>query len=283
MQSEKLKRNKLENYPDPEKEKQILKTKKTTKTQTKTSTKLKTKLNNKEKAANVENEDIDVEKDDALIEMTRGEPDYSLLGARPKTKGNLVATKGKEFEMIDHEKTRANGSEAAEKREKFQKISKFFGSSTTDRPNLGKNGQKIVRKSSQEVVDPTRTPLPSEALPLTSINGTMKTIAGKDTVPESNNAVSEAEISAITTPVRRGIRIGQVAALKDKFDGLSEVESKDLGLKRLQRGCLKPNTPGSAKKRGNLSRKSKKNSTYFDKNQTSILNFCRRGGAGGGS
>ena len=123
MQSEKLKRNKLGNYPDPEKEKQILKTKKTTKTQTKTSTKLKTKLNNKEKAANVENEDIDVEKDDALIEMTRGEPDYSLLGARPKTKGNLVATKGKEFEMIDHEKTRANGSEAAEKREKFEKIS----------------------------------------------------------------------------------------------------------------------------------------------------------------
>ena len=61
----------------------------------------------------------------------------------------------------------------------------------------------MVRKPSQMVVNSTRPPLPSEALAQISINGTMKTNAEKDIDPERDNAVSKAEVPAVTTPVRR--------------------------------------------------------------------------------
>ena len=50
------------------------------------------------------------------------------------------------------------------------------------------------------------------------------------------------------------IQIGRVAVIKGKFDRLAENEKREAEhqVKRLDRHCLKPLTPGSAKK-GNKS------------------------------
>ena len=136
--------------------------------------------------------------------------------------------------------------------------------------------EKMVSQLSHTAKISTRPPLPSEALAQFSINGTVETIAREDIDPESDNAVIKAKVTAVNTPVGQGIQNGRVAALKGRFDGLAERENKDSEMKRLQRSCFKPTTPGSAKKGSKLGRRSK-NSTNIDKNQPSILYYCRGG------
>ena len=69
--------------------------------------------------------------------------------------------------------------------------------------------------------------------------------------PEKKIAARDpTKLPLIDSPIMGIIQIGRVAVIKGKFDRLAENEKREAEhqVKRLDRHCLKPLTPSSAKK-----------------------------------
>ena len=160
---------------------------------------------------------------------------------------------------------------AATKQENFELLtSKLSTGSKPLRRNLGQNW---VDKSCL---------INSTLDHLTSAKPSQFSIDQKDiekVISKNNIAVKKSDVSALNSPVRRNIEVGHVAAIKGMFDKLVDKEKVDIDrqVKRLDRGCLKPLTPGSnsAKKRTRSVRKSKKKESSIDLNQPRIWEFYR--------
>ena len=82
----------------------------------------------------------------------------------------------------------------------------------------------------------------------------------------------------IDSPVRGKIKKGSVAAIKEAFDKLAEKEKEaERNIKRLNRSCLKPRTPGKSSGSKKGSRKSKKKEV-LSLNQALIIDYYRKAG-----
>ena len=82
----------------------------------------------------------------------------------------------------------------------------------------------------------------------------------------------------IDSPIRGKIKKGSVAAIKEVFDKLAEKEKEaERNIKRLNRSCLKPRTPGKSSGSKKGSRKSKKKEV-LSLNQALIIDYYRKAG-----
>ena len=200
----------------------------------------------------------DHEKDDLNLEE---KTDFNLLGARPKSgeKNGSTLTENvlpliKKKNVKDYDATIEN---KPKKREGFDDILSFFKfkSTTGSGEFQGKSSPKSGNRIGQNANENVKT------------HEVFQRSIAVDT-PVGRNS-----------PVRKIIRKGTVAAMRDMFDHEVAEENDEVGntLKRLRRPCLKPIRSSSGKKKPIASRISKLK-VRRNSNQASILDYYPKDG-----